>query len=70
MLLNTIKTGADIFACLATGIAALLALVTYKHSLLLERAKWLMDLYEIYYERDSLKKIRDLLDEPQNTGNI
>jgi gamma-glutamylcyclotransferase (GGCT)/AIG2-like uncharacterized protein YtfP len=53
---------AEIFMNLATGSAALFALWTYRRSAALERAKWIKELYEKFYERPDLKEIRDTLD--------
>jgi hypothetical protein len=38
------------------------ALWTYRQSLMLQRAKWVKDLYDKFYEHSELKKVRDLLD--------
>jgi len=38
------------------------AVWTYHRSAKLERSKWMKELYEKFYERDELKKTRDLLD--------
>jgi gamma-glutamylcyclotransferase (GGCT)/AIG2-like uncharacterized protein YtfP len=48
----------------ATGTAALFALFTYRKSAKLERAKWLMELYNKFYEHDDLKMVRELLEAP------
>src|SRR5262249_34409031 len=37
-------------------------LMVYYQRLKLERAKWALSLYEKFYEKDSLKRIRDILD--------
>src|SRR4030095_17134467 len=53
---------AEVLMCCATGFAAVCALFTYRNSLKLERAKWLKEPYEKFYEREGLKKVRDILD--------
>jgi hypothetical protein len=53
---------AQLFAYLAAGGSALFAVFTYRRGVRLERAKWLMALYEKFYERSDLKMARDLLD--------
>lgn len=61
-------TGSFVLDALKT-IAAFLALVTafvayrvYRFNSRLECAKWLNTLYEKFYEKDELKKVRDILD--------
>jgi hypothetical protein len=57
-----IRNIAEVFMFCATGFAAVCALFTYRNSLKLERAKWLKEPYEKFYEREGLKKVRDILD--------
>jgi hypothetical protein len=38
------------------------ALWTYHQTLMLQRAKWVKDLYDKFYERDELKRVGNLLD--------
>lgn len=45
-----------------TALAAISALYVYWRNSKLERAKWLASLYEKFYEKDHLKKIREILD--------
>jgi len=52
----------ELLAIVAMPIMALSALCTYRRSVRLEKAKWMKELYEKFYERDELKKTRDLLD--------
>jgi hypothetical protein len=61
--------GSQIFANIAQGIAALGALgaaiaafVVYLQNANLERAKWALTLYERFFEKESLKKVRGILD--------
>jgi hypothetical protein len=58
------ETGNVIAIAAAVGgfISAFVALAVYYQRLKLERAKWALNLYEKFYERDSLKDIRDILD--------
>lgn len=45
-----------------TIVAAIAALIIYWNNSRLERAKWAVNLYERFFEKDGLKEIRDLLD--------
>jgi hypothetical protein len=47
-------------AALATVVVAWLAYWTYRQRVKLERAKWVKELYEKFYERSDLKGVRDL----------
>jgi len=38
------------------------AIWTYRQSLMLQRAKWVEDLYDKFYEHSELKEVRNLLD--------
>ena len=49
-------------ALAAASIAALWGLYTYRRSVKLEKAKWMKELYEKFYERSELKRVRDILD--------
>jgi len=66
------KYWTDIFRDLAVGLAALVAVFTYRRSVRMERAKWIKDLYEKFYERTDLKVVRDLLDaqDPQSVQRL
>ncbi len=57
----------EVFAIAATPIAAIWGLFTYSRSVSLEKAKWMKELYEKFYEHGELKKIRDLLDGGNST---
>jgi len=46
----------------AAVIAAFSALIVYGRNSRLERARWAASLYEKFYERDQLKRVRDKLD--------
>src|SRR5271169_4089666 len=59
---TAIKPILDALAVCATLIAASWGLDTYHRSVRLERAKWMKELYEKFYEDNRLKSIRDLLD--------
>ncbi len=52
----------ELVTLVAGLIAAWIAVVTYRQNVKLERGKWLKELYEKFYERDDLKRVRDLLD--------
>jgi len=47
---------------LVAAIAAFFAIRTYAKNPHLERARWLASLYEKFYERDHLKRVREVLD--------
>jgi hypothetical protein len=57
-----LRTAGELIGLAGTLVAASLALWTYWQRLKLERARWLKDLYEKFYEHKELKEIRDLLD--------
>jgi hypothetical protein len=57
-------------AALGTVVAAIWALVVYKRNSRLERVRWASRLYEKFYERDQLKKVRDDLDCEANSEQI
>lgn len=44
------------------AVPAWWALFTYRQRVKLERAKWIKELYEKFYERSDLKAVRDLVD--------
>jgi hypothetical protein len=50
--------------------AAIGAVWVYGSNSRLERAKWAAGLYEKFYERDHLKRIRDLLDPPTDPAVV
>ena len=52
---------ANIFTIIG-GLAVLFALFQYRANSRLERARWLASLYEKFYEKDNLKKVREILD--------
>jgi len=61
-----LKDVATIIGALATpliaAIAAFFGIRTYAKNSHLERARWLASLYEKFYERDHLKRVREVLD--------
>ena len=57
-----IKTLAEIFGSLGTAVAAICAAFIYRANSRLERAKWQANLYEKFYERPDLKRVREILD--------
>lgn len=56
------KIGVELLTLVIGLAAACVAVFTYRQNVKLERGKWLKELYEKFYERDGLKKVRDLLD--------
>ena len=52
---------ADIFTIIG-GLAVLFAFFQYRSNSRLERARWLASLYDKFYEKDNLKKVRETLD--------
>jgi hypothetical protein len=52
----------SVFAAIGTIGAAIYAVIVYKRNLMVEHAKWISSLYEKFYERPELKKVRDSLD--------
>lgn len=57
-----IKTFLEIVGPTGTFVAAAFAAYTYYRSSTLERAKWQASLYEKFYEKSDLKKVREILD--------
>jgi len=52
---------ADIFTIIG-GLAVLLGLLQYRSNSRLERARWLASLYDKFYEKVHLKRVREVLD--------
>ncbi len=59
----------EIFRNIASGVAALgalaaaiVAVVTFRRNSRIDRARWALNLYEKFYEKEQLKKTRDILD--------
>ncbi|MGH9450466.1 MAG: hypothetical protein ACRD11_07970 [Terriglobia bacterium] len=59
---DRVKLLVELATPVAAVIAAWVAVCAYYRSLKLERAKWLKELYEKFYERGDLKSVRELLD--------
>lgn len=57
-------------AALGTLGAALYAVKVYKNNSRLERARWASNLYEKFYEREQLKRVRDILDCESNLEQV
>ena len=57
-----IKTFLEIVGPTGTFVAAAFAAYTYYRSANLEQAKWQASLYEKFYEKPDLKKVREILD--------
>ena len=62
MSLESIKTIVQILSALATGVAAMGALLVYRTNSRRERARWAESLYARFFERPELKATRDKLD--------
>lgn len=58
---NAVKV-AQICSYIVAAIAAFVAARVYRANLRLERAKWVETLYSRFFEKDTLKEIRDALD--------
>ena len=52
----------EIIGVTVTLAGGLWAIWTYRQSLMLQRAKWMKDLYDKFYEHKDLKAVRNLLD--------
>jgi hypothetical protein len=64
------KTIAEIVSCIVGATAAGFAVKTYWDNSQRERAKWVVSLYEKFFEENRYKKIREMLDDTQNVGEI
>jgi hypothetical protein len=62
MSLEEWKTVTDMVANAAILVAGGWAVYTYHGGQRLERTKWLKELYEKFYEKPDLKRVRDLID--------
>jgi hypothetical protein len=58
-----VRSWVQTLAYVVGAVAALSSLVVYRANSRRERAKWLANLYEKFYEQASLKAVRNLLDE-------
>ena len=56
------KTGLQLAYYSVAMVASIWALWTYRANSRRERAKWAVQLFEKFYEKDSYKTVRDLLD--------
>jgi DNA-binding transcriptional regulator YiaG len=56
------RTLVEAIGLAGTLFAGFWAVVTYRQSLKLQRARWVKELYEKFYEHSELKKVRNLLD--------
>jgi uncharacterized protein YdiU (UPF0061 family) len=59
---NFISALATALVAVIASVSAIFAVLTYRQNANLERAKWALNLYEKFFEQESLKKIRDTLD--------
>ncbi|HEY0379831.1 MAG TPA: hypothetical protein VGC87_23140 [Pyrinomonadaceae bacterium] len=57
-------------AIIGTLVAAFLAVFTFRRNARLDRARWALSLYEKFYEKQELKKIRDVLDCESDTEQV
>lgn len=62
MCLEQWKLVTDIVANVAIVVAGSWALFTYIQARKIERARWLKDLFEKFYEKQELKEVRDTID--------
>ncbi len=62
-----LKPIAEAFVLFTTPFAAAWTIYTYHRSVKLERAKWIKDLYEKFYESIGLKMVRDAIDSSNHT---
>ena len=69
-LFETIYYIAGTIAAIGTLVAAVFALCVYRGNSRLERARWASTLYEKFFEKDHLKKVRTLLDCPANSDEV
>lgn len=67
MDLTVLKDVATVMTPLVAAVAAFFAIRTYSKNSRLERARWLASLYEKFYEKDHLKKVREVLDSKSAT---
>ena|ERR1039457_6744799 len=65
-----VKDLAQTFYYAAAAIAALGAFLTYVWNSRRERAKWLFQLYEKFYEVQTYKKMRELFDCDANSAEV
>ena len=56
------RTVVEVIGLAGTLFAGFWAVWTYSQSLKLQRARWVKELYEKFYEHSELKKVRNLLD--------
>lgn len=60
--LDTVVKLVQIASYIASTVAAVWAFVVYRGNSRRERARWAEGLYSRFFEREELKKVRDLLD--------
>lgn len=68
-----IKLFFGLVGAVAAGVtiyAAIKAVAVYKDNSKLERAKWLSNLYEKFYERRGLKEVREQIDCPTDDAQV
>jgi hypothetical protein len=56
------RTLVEVIGLAGTLFAGFWAVLTYSQSLKLQRARWVKELYEKFYEHSELKKVRNLVD--------
>lgn len=62
MCLDIVVKAVQIASYIATVCAAFWAVFVYRNNARRERARWAENLYTRFFEKDELKKVRDLLD--------
>lgn len=65
-----LKPLADILVLITTPFGAAWLLWTYYRRLKLDRARWMKELYEKFYEGADLKVVRDILDCPNLVARL
>lgn len=63
MTLSFVRDSVQICAYAIGALAALFSIYQYKRNSRRERARWLFELYERFYERAELKEMRQLIEE-------
>lgn len=64
------KAIAELVSFVVGAVAAIIAVMTYRSNAKRERAKWVAQLYEKFYEGDRYKNMREKLDDAQNAEEI
>ncbi|MCI0381139.1 MAG: hypothetical protein L0215_26440 [Gemmataceae bacterium] len=68
--LESWKTFFEMVFYIVGAVAAVIAVLTYYWNAKLEQSRWLSSLYQRFYEQETLKPLRDLLDDPIESDAI